>query len=188
MKYTEVNYTVSRKYKRRCGVHEEESNNDDAFIKSDNRTTALIVTKPLSPRVLVARATALMKRTEGTMGREGDMLIYGDLLVNRKAHTVSVAGKAINLSPKEYDLLLFLTKHYGKVLSREYILDTVWGYDYLGDLRTVDTHIKKHFNCFFLSVACRRIVFRAILLDVQDQRFRREYESIRGSIQTSRIQ
>lgn len=101
------------------------------------------VTKPLSPRVLVARATALMKRTEGTIGREGDMLVYGDLLVNRMAHTVSVAGNTINLSPKEYDLLLFLTRHYGKVLPREYILDSVWGYDYLGDLRTVDTHIKK---------------------------------------------
>lgn len=101
------------------------------------------VTKPLSPRVLVARATALMKRTEGTIGSEGDLLVYGDLLVNRMAHTVSVAGKPINLSPKEYDLLLFLTKHYGRVLSREYILDAVWGYDYFGDLRAVDTHIKK---------------------------------------------
>jgi DNA-binding response OmpR family regulator len=101
------------------------------------------VTKPLSPRVLVARAAALMKRKEGTVGREGDRLVYGDLYVNRTAHTVSVAGNKVNLSPKEYDLLLFLIKHYGKVLSRDYILDAVWGYDYLGDLRTVDTHIKK---------------------------------------------
>lgn len=101
------------------------------------------VTKPLSPRVLVARATALMKRAEGTIGNEGDIFSYGDIVVNRMAHTVSVTGMTINLSPKEYDLLLFLTKHYGKVLSREYILDAVWGYDYVGDLRTVDTHIKK---------------------------------------------
>ncbi|WP_169089755.1 response regulator transcription factor [Paenibacillus sp. PL91] len=101
------------------------------------------VTKPLSPRVLVARATALMKRTEGTTGREGDTLVFGQLTVNRSAYTVFVAGTKINLSPKEYDLLLFLIKHYGKVLPREYILDAVWGYDYLGDLRTVDTHIKK---------------------------------------------
>lgn len=76
------------------------------------------ITKPLSPRVLVARATALMKRTEGTMGREGDTLVYGDLMVNRSAYTVFVAGTKINLSPKEYDLLLFLIKHYGKVLPR----------------------------------------------------------------------
>lgn len=101
------------------------------------------VTKPLSPRVLVARATALIKRKEGTMGRDGDVLTYGKLLINRSAHTVTKSGVNINLSPKEYDLLLFLTKHCGKVLSREYILDAVWGYDYLGDLRTVDTHIKK---------------------------------------------
>ncbi|WP_336785748.1 response regulator transcription factor [Paenibacillus sp. MMO-177] len=101
------------------------------------------VTKPLSPRVLVARANALMKRTERTVGREAELLQYGELSVNREAHTVTVAGELINLSPKEYDLLLFLIKHDGKVLSRDYILNVVWGYEYLGDLRTVDTHIKK---------------------------------------------
>lgn len=101
------------------------------------------VTKPLSPRVLVARANALIKRTEGTVGREGDLLVYGGLTVNRKAHTVTVAGEPVHLTPKEYDLLLFLAKHDGRVLSRELILNAVWGYDYLGDLRTVDTHIKK---------------------------------------------
>ncbi|GMK44546.1 response regulator transcription factor [Paenibacillus glycanilyticus] len=101
------------------------------------------VTKPLSPRVLVARANALMKRTERTVGREAELLQYGELSVNREAHTVTVAGELVNLSPKEYDLLLFLIKHDGKVLSRDYILNAVWGYEYLGDLRTVDTHIKK---------------------------------------------
>ncbi|MBT2292287.1 response regulator transcription factor [Paenibacillus albidus] len=101
------------------------------------------VTKPLSPRVLVARATALMRRSEGTVGRDDDLLVYGDLVVNRPAHSAAVAGTQISLSPKEYELLLFLTKHYGKVLAREYILNAVWGYDYLGDVRTVDTHIKK---------------------------------------------
>jgi len=101
------------------------------------------VTKPLSPRVLVARANALMKRKEGTVGRDGELLIYGDLVVNRSAHMVTVAGETLNLAPKEYELLLFLIKHYGKVLSRDYILDAVWGYEYMGDLRTVDSHIKK---------------------------------------------
>lgn len=101
------------------------------------------VTKPFSPRVLVARATALLKRTEGTIGREGNLLTFGGLTVNRMSHTVSVEGKSISLSPKEYELLLFLTKHYGKVLSRDFILNAVWGYDYIGDLRTVDTHVKK---------------------------------------------
>lgn len=116
---------------------------DDDHIMGFELGADEYVTKPLSPRVLVARAAALMKRKEGTVGREGDRLVYGDLYVNRTAHTVSVAGNKVNLSPKEYDLLLFLIKHYGKVLSRDYILDAVWGYDYLGDLRTVDTHIKK---------------------------------------------
>ncbi|MGO4548223.1 response regulator transcription factor [Paenibacillus sp. 2TAB23] len=101
------------------------------------------VTKPLSPRVLVARANALMKRKEGTVGREGAVLAYGELAVNRQSYAVTVAGSVINLSPKEYELLLFLMKHYGKVLTRDFILNGVWGYDYLGDLRTVDTHIKK---------------------------------------------
>lgn len=116
---------------------------DDDHIMGFELGADEYVTKPLSPRVLVARAAALMKRKEGTVGREGDRLVYGDLYVNRTAHTVSVAGNKVNLSPKEYELLLFLIKHYGKVLSRDYILDAVWGYDYLGDLRTVDTHIKK---------------------------------------------
>jgi DNA-binding response OmpR family regulator len=101
------------------------------------------VTKPFSPRVLVARATSLMKRKEGTVGLEGDDLVYGDLLINRSGHKVYVAGEPVGLSPKEYDLLLILVKHYGKVMSRDHMLDSVWGYDYLGDSRTVDTHIKK---------------------------------------------
>ncbi|EHB62575.1 MULTISPECIES: response regulator transcription factor [Paenibacillus] len=101
------------------------------------------VIKPLSPRVLVARAKALLKRKEGTVGRKNEMLVYGELQINRKAHVVNISGVNIDFSPKEYDLLLFLVQNYGKVLSREYILNAVWGYDYLGDLRTVDTHIKK---------------------------------------------
>lgn len=101
------------------------------------------VTKPLSPRVLVARATALMKRTEGTVGLSPDLLVYGALSVNRAAHTVTVGNVKLSLSPKEYELLLYLIKNYGRVLARESILDAVWGYDYLGDVRTVDTHIKK---------------------------------------------
>ncbi|MDG0793621.1 response regulator transcription factor [Cohnella ginsengisoli] len=101
------------------------------------------VTKPLSPRVLVARAAALMRRTEGTVGREGEQLVFGDLKIDRKAHAATVAGEPLQLSPKEFELLVFLAKHEGKVLARDYILDSVWGYEYDGDPRTVDTHIKK---------------------------------------------
>ncbi|CAI6029030.1 response regulator transcription factor [Cohnella sp. JJ-181] len=101
------------------------------------------VTKPLSPRVLVARAAALMRRTEGTVGREGELLVYGELTIDRQAHAAAVAGQTLQLSPKEFELLAFLAKHEGKVLARDYILDAVWGYEYDGDPRTVDTHIKK---------------------------------------------
>lgn len=101
------------------------------------------VTKPFSPRVLVARANALLKRTEGTVGSEGEILIFGELTVHRNSHEVKLKNEIVNLSPKEYELLLLLTKHSGKVLSRDYILNTVWGYHYEGDDRAVDTHIKK---------------------------------------------
>lgn len=101
------------------------------------------VTKPFSPKVLVARVIALMKRTEGTLGRENDILTYGHIKVDRRAHSVMVSEELINLSPKEYELLLVLMKHDGQVLSRDYILNAVWGFDYFGDLRTVDTHVKK---------------------------------------------
>lgn len=74
------------------------------------------VTKPLSPRVLVARANAVLKRKEGTVGRQNELLVYGDLQINRKAHTVNISGMNIDFSPKEYDLLLFLVKKYGKIL------------------------------------------------------------------------
>ncbi|WP_314589352.1 response regulator transcription factor [Paenibacillus terrigena] len=101
------------------------------------------VTKPFSPKVLVARAIALMKRTEGTIGRENDILTYGHITVDRRAHSVMVSETFINLSPKEYELLLVFMKHDGQVLSRDYLLNAVWGFDYFGDLRTVDTHVKK---------------------------------------------
>ena len=101
------------------------------------------VTKPFSPRVLVARANTLLKRTEGTVGSEGEALAFGELTIHRNSHEVKIVDELINLSPKEFELLLLLTKHSGKVLSRQYILNTVWGYDYEGDDRAVDTHIKK---------------------------------------------
>lgn len=101
------------------------------------------VTKPFSPKVLVARASALLKRAEGTLGREDDRLTYGQLGIDRQAHTVEIAGEPIVLSPKEYDLLILLTRHNGKVLQRDDILNAVWGIDYFGDPRAVDTHIKK---------------------------------------------
>lgn len=101
------------------------------------------VTKPFSPKVLVARAISLMKRVEGTVGKEEHLASFGRIKINRRSHRVEVDGQEVDLTPKEYELLLYLTKNKGIVLSRESILDHVWGFDYFGDLRVVDTHIKK---------------------------------------------
>ncbi|TXK82646.1 response regulator transcription factor [Paenibacillus sp. N3.4] len=101
------------------------------------------VTKPFSPKVLVARAVSLMKRVEGTVGKEEHLLNFGKISIHRRSHRVEVDGQEIELTAKEYELLLYLSRNEGIVLSRETILDHVWGFDYFGDLRVVDTHIKK---------------------------------------------
>lgn len=101
------------------------------------------VTKPFSPKVLVARAEALLKRAEGRVTGDEGLVKAGDVSVNVNSREVKVSGKDINLSPKEYDLLLFMMKNKNKVMTRQMILDQVWGFDYFGDLRTVDTHVKK---------------------------------------------
>ncbi|MCL9662711.1 response regulator transcription factor [Paenibacillus hunanensis] len=103
------------------------------------------VTKPFSPKVLVARATGLLKRAQGMLGREDDILLYGNgaLQINKRAYTVHVDGEPISLTAKEYSLLDLLTRHEDAVLDRDKILNAVWGIDYFGDPRAVDTHIKK---------------------------------------------
>lgn len=101
------------------------------------------VTKPFSPRLLVARAKTLVKRAEGTIGKEDHIVRFGRVVVNKQAHRAEIDGSEIELSPKEYELLLHLHKNAGIVLSRESILDQLWGFDYFGDPRVVDTHIKK---------------------------------------------
>lgn len=101
------------------------------------------VTKPFSPKVLVAKAKMLLKRVEGSVGRTDGTLRLQDIEINRLSCTVTIANEPVELAPKEYQLLLYLAENKGIVLSRENILSKVWGYDYYGDLRTVDTHIKK---------------------------------------------
>lgn len=97
------------------------------------------VTKPFSPVVLMARVKALLRRTvNATNGKDYDGLEIDD---NRRL--VSVDGEKIDLSPKEYQLLRYMSSNEGIALSREQILNAVWNYDYFGDARTVDTHIKK---------------------------------------------
>ena len=101
------------------------------------------VTKPFSPKVLLAKANSLINRSHGTViGNKNEVSCAG-ITINQDSHTVSVDNEYIDLTPKEYDLLMFLMINKGKVLSRDTLLSKVWGYDYFGDLRTVDTHIKK---------------------------------------------
>ncbi|WP_350345151.1 response regulator transcription factor [Proteinivorax tanatarense] len=98
------------------------------------------VTKPFSVKELVARAKALLKRTKKN---NDDKVIFGNLVINKTSHQVFIDDKPIKLTPKEYDLLIYLLNNEGNALTRELVLDGVWGYDYFGDLRTVDTHIKR---------------------------------------------
>lgn len=99
------------------------------------------ITKPFSPKVLVAKIKALLKRTRTEL--DSSLQYFGGLIVNTLSHEVIVDDKPLNLSPTEYDLLQYLTQNEGIALSRDIILDNVWGIDYYGDIRTVDTNIKR---------------------------------------------
>ena len=98
------------------------------------------ITKPFSPRVLVARARALLNRTRSGVEQEHSPEIQ-HLKIDEACHQLFIDDQPIYLSPREYELLLYLIKNRGQVLSREQILDGVWGFDYFGDFRTVDTHV-----------------------------------------------
>ncbi len=99
------------------------------------------VTKPFSVKELVARVKALLKRSNHQLLTE--VIEVGDLKIDKKMHQAFLDGKPIDLTPKEYDLLLVFLHNQNQALTREIILDNVWGYDYYGDLRTVDTHVKR---------------------------------------------
>ena len=98
------------------------------------------ISKPFSPNILIARVNAVLRRTIKT---DTDLKEFDGLTIDHNAHQVIMEGLIVDLSPKEYELLTYLAENYGKALSREQILDKVWGYDYYGDLRTVDTHINR---------------------------------------------
>jgi len=100
------------------------------------------VVKPFSPRELVARVKALLRRMGPKDDNSGD-LIFEDLIIDPEGRMVKVQDKEIDLTPKEFDLLYFLAKNKDKVFTREKLLEEVWGYDFFGSLRTVDTHIKQ---------------------------------------------
>ncbi|MFA5881809.1 MAG: response regulator transcription factor [Eubacteriales bacterium] len=97
------------------------------------------IAKPFSLRILTARVQALLKRS----GNSKDVKHFNGLKIDDRGRYVYVDGVSIDMSPKEYELLLYLISNPGRALSREQILNAVWDYDYFGDVRTVDTHIKK---------------------------------------------
>jgi len=96
------------------------------------------VTKPFSPKELIARVKAHLKRTVNNE----EVYTYKDLIVDYSGRKVTINGKSVSLTPKEYELLTYFIKNKGIALSREQLLNSVWDYDYYGDDRTVDTHIK----------------------------------------------
>lgn len=96
------------------------------------------VTKPFSPKELIARVKAHLKRTV----KNEEVYTYKDLVVDYKGRKVTINGKSVSLTPKEYELLTYFIKNKGIALSREQLLNSVWDYDYYGDDRTVDTHVK----------------------------------------------
>lgn len=99
------------------------------------------VAKPFSPKILVARVGALLKRVKNV---DGDAEINaGGIVINKSAHMVTIDGEIIDLSVKEFELLTYFVENQKIALSREKILNNVWNYDYFGDARTIDTHVKK---------------------------------------------
>ena len=98
------------------------------------------ISKPFSPKILVARVDAVLRRT---MQAEEGKLEEGGIVVDRTAHRVTIDGGEIDLSVKEFELLTYFMINRGVALSREKILNNVWNYDYFGDARTIDTHVKK---------------------------------------------
>ena len=98
------------------------------------------ITKPFSPKILVARVEAVLRRT---VGEDEDRLIAGAIEIDKVARSVYIDKKPVDLSFKEYELLTYFIENKGIALSREKILNSVWNYDYFGDARTIDTHVKK---------------------------------------------
>lgn len=99
------------------------------------------ISKPFSPKILVARVNAILRRSLGNAG--GDVIEAGGIVVDKAAHIVKIDGAQIELSYKEFELLSYFIENQGIALSREKILNNVWNYDYFGDARTIDTHVKK---------------------------------------------
>ncbi len=99
------------------------------------------ISKPFSPKILVARVEAILRRTNQLEAEQ--KLESGGIVINKSAHSVTIDNKSVELSYKEFELLSYFLENEGIALSREKILNNVWDYDYFGDARTIDTHVKK---------------------------------------------
>ncbi len=99
------------------------------------------ISKPFSPKILAARVSAILRRTNQAVNNQ--VMEAGGITINKVAHSVFVDDKEVDLSYKEFELLSFFFENKGVALSREKILNNVWNYDYFGDARTIDTHVKK---------------------------------------------
>ena len=100
------------------------------------------VVKPFSPKELMARVNAVLTRRSGGEQTTSNIMKFDGLEVNFAARTITVDGKRVDLTPKEYDLLFYLIQNRNIALSRDKLLSDIWGYDFFGDDRTIDTHIK----------------------------------------------
>ncbi|NSL51658.1 response regulator transcription factor [Calidifontibacillus erzurumensis] len=100
------------------------------------------IVKPFSPNELVARVDAVLRRANPAVRNKEDHISYGPIEINLKGRQAFLNGELLNLTLKEYEILLFFCRHHGQALSREQLLENVWGFDYVGGVRTVDTHIK----------------------------------------------
>lgn len=100
------------------------------------------ISKPFSPKILVARVGAILRRS-GKVGGDIPVKSAGDIVLDKEAHQVTISGQPVDLSFKEFELLEYFMDNAGIALSRERILNSVWDYDYFGDARTIDTHVKK---------------------------------------------
>ena len=101
------------------------------------------VTKPFSPKALVARVKALLRRLSREPDDQRSSFTFGPLAMDLSRHEVTVEGKEVSLTAKEFGLLEFLLRHPGRVLTRDVLLNAVWGYDYYGTTRTVDVHVRR---------------------------------------------
>ena len=110
-------------------------------LKSFDLGVDEFISKPFSPKILIARVQAILRRSVGEVAE--DKLSYNGIVIDKSAHVASVDDCKIDLSVKEFELLTYFMENVGIALSREKILNAVWDYDYFGDARTIDTHVKK---------------------------------------------